>query len=233
MTLLLILTFLIMAALVLVSIVNQVQRRERARRMQLRQLRLRLEALEEIIHCLIQTLPNREIAKQVNKEILELLQEMSRLEAGTAMHIEASIKNAQSREEELDSRKGRHTSYQKESDAQIAQTQTLLNQTIQVLRRQHNRGKISDEEMDIYLNDLSWATLMVSVASLIGQGNKANARGDLYLTHAFYKKAQHILIESVHPEPKRMRLIRELGEVVGGSRKTVSEDLLPKEAATL
>lgn len=233
MTLLLILTFLIVATLMLVSIVNQVQRRERARRLQQRQLRLRIELLEEVINCLLQTLPNRQIAHQVNDEVLELLQQMLRLEQGNPAHIEASIRNAEGRNQELEKHKGRTSSFQKESDAQIAQTQLHLNQAMQVLRRQYNRGKITDEELDIYLNDLSWAILMVSVVSLIGQGNKANARGDLSSKHAFYKKAQHILIESIHPEPKRMRMIKELGEIIGGTRKTVSEDLVPAEPVML
>lgn len=227
MTLLLILGFLMVAALVLVSLINQTQRREQTRRQQQRQLRLRVEFLEEIINCLLQTLPNRHIAKHVNDEILELLHEMSRLARPPSTHIETSIRNAQVRGEELETHKERRSpSFLKESDIQIAQTQLHLNQTAQVLRSHCNRGWITAEELDGYLSDLSWAVLMVSVVSLVGQGNKAKTREDVFSTHAFYKKAQHMLIESTHPEPKRMRMIKELGEIIGGTRKALSQDLM-------
>ena len=91
MTLLFILIFITLAALGLVSIINQMQKRERARRMQQRQMRLQVELLEEVVDCLMQTLPDRQIAKHVNDEILDLLQKILQLERRNTTHIEASI----------------------------------------------------------------------------------------------------------------------------------------------
>jgi tetratricopeptide (TPR) repeat protein len=232
MTLLFILFIVILAALGLVSAINQVQRRERARRMEQRQLRLQIELLEEVMDCLLQTLPNRQIAKHVNDEILELLQNVLRLERRNPVHIETSIKNADNRGNELVNQRSKpRTSYLKDSDIQIAQAQLHLNKAAQVLRHQHLQGRMSKEELEVYLLELNWAHLMVSVVSFIGQGYKASARGDIFSAQAFYKKAQHLLIESTHPDTKRMRMIRELGETIAGTRKTLSEDLLPEDTA--
>lgn len=234
MTLLFILIFITLAALGLVSIINQMQKRERASRMQQRQLRLQVELLEEVVDCLMQTLPNRQTAKHVNDEILDLLQKILQLERRNTTHIEASIKYAETRGNELVALKSRpRTSYLKDSDVQIAQAQSHLNKAAQVLRHQHSLGRVSDEELDVYLNELSWAHLMVSAVSFIGQGYKASGRGDIFSAQAYYKKAQYLLIESTHSDPKRMRMIRELGETIAGTRKVLSEDLMPEDAALL
>lgn len=234
MILLFILAVVILAALALVSVINQIQRRERARRLQQRQLRLQVELLEEVIDCLLKTVPNRQIAKHINDEILDLLQQILTLEQRNATHLEASLKHAQSRENELVNVKSQpRTSYLKGSDAQVAQAQSYLNKAAQVLRHQQMSGRLSEEELDVYLSELSWAHLMVSAVSFIGQGYKASTRGDVFSAQAFYKKAQYLLIESTHPDSKRMRMIRELGEIISGARKALSEDLVPEEAALL
>lgn len=234
MTLLFILILVILAALGLVSFINQMQKRERTRRLQQRQMRLQVELLEEVVDCLLQTLPNRQIAKHLNDEILDHLQRILQLERRNTTHIEANIKYAETRGNELVNLRSRpRTSYLKESDVQIIQAQSHLNKAAQVLRHQHVLGRISDEELDVYIHELNWAHLMVSAVSFIGQGYKASSRGDMFSAQAYYKKAQHLLIESTHPEPKRMRMIRELGETIAGTRKVLSEDLVPEEAALL
>ena len=98
MTLLFILILVILAALGLVSFINQMQKRERTRRLQQRQMRLQVELLEEVVDCLLQTLPNRQIAKHVNDEILDHLQRILQLERRNTTHIEANIKYAETRE---------------------------------------------------------------------------------------------------------------------------------------
>ena len=234
MTLLFILIGVVFAALLLVSIVNKAQQRERARRMQQRQLRLRVELLEEVLDSLAQTLPNRLIAKHVNDEIIDLLQEILSLEKVSPQHLASSIKSAASRGEELSNTKRRNrTSYLKESDAQIAQTQHHLGIATQVLRHQYHLGRINDEEINAYQGELEWANLMVSVVSYIGQGYKASSRGDIFSAQAFYKRAQLLLIDSMHPNPKRMQMIKELGETIAGTRATLSEDLMPEESTSL
>ena len=70
---------------------------------------------------------------------------------------------------------------------------------------------------------------MVGAISHIGQGHKAAIRGDMLSAHAFYKKAQQLLIQSPHPEPRRRRMIKELGEILSNKRKSLSLDLMPED----
>lgn len=226
----LILCFLLAAALIAVSLINQAQERQRIRRLKQHHLRLQVSNLESVISCLEQTIPNRLIAKHVNDEVLSLLQTILELESGAAEHIETSLRNVEARGEELTSARDRpRTSYQKDSDVQIAQSHLYINEAARVLRHRASQGRMAEEEKDIYLSELAWAYLMVSAMSYIGQGHKATARGDGFSAHAFYQKAQHLLMESTHPDPKRMRMIKEMGEILAGNRDTLSRDLMPED----
>lgn len=221
---------LLLIALIMVSLINQAQERRRIRRARQRRLRHQITNLEEVITALEQTLPNRLIAKHVNDEILDLLQTMLALEQGNTELLETSLRNVEARGEELTGARNRaQTRFQKDSDVQIAQSQLYINEAGKVLRHRFNQGRLPPEELEIYLADLTWAHLMVSVISLIGQGHKATARGDVFSSHAFYQKAQHLLMESSHPEPKRMRMIKEMGELLAGNRQALSQDLMQAE----
>jgi hypothetical protein len=225
-----ILSVLLVLTLIMVNLINKAQERRRARRLQQRRLRLHVSNLEEVLVCLEQTLPNQLISKHINDEILDSLQKILSLENDNTDQIETSLRNVEARGEELTgSREQRSTSFRKDSDVQIAQSRFYINEAGGVLRRRYSQGHIPEEELEIYLSELGWAHLMVSVISLISQGNKATARGDLFSSHAFYQRAQHQLLESSHPEPKRMRMIRELSELMAGARDLLSEDLVPAE----
>jgi hypothetical protein len=95
------------------------------------------------------------------------------------------------------------------------------------------QGKISEAELDVYLGDLHWARLMVSVMSYIGQGDKRMAISDRFSAQAFYRKGQQLLMESLHPDPRRLRLIKELGEMIDGSRETLSREFRAQEKLPL
>lgn len=218
---------LLLIALIAVSLINQAQERRRIRRAKQRRLRYQIANLEEVISSLEQTVPNRVIAKHVNDEILDMVQAMLALEQGNNELLETSLRNVAARGEELmDTRTHTQTSYLKDSDVQIAQAQLYINEAGRVLRHRFNQGRLPPEELEIYVAELTWAHLMVSVISLIGQGQKATARGDIFSSHAFYQKAQHLLMESSHPEPKRMRMIKEMSELLAGNRQTLSPDLM-------
>lgn len=221
---------LLLIALIAVSLINQAQERHRIRRAKQRRLRNQIANLEEVMTSLEQTVPNRVIAKHVNDEILDMLQAVLALEHGNNELLETSLRNVEARGEELtDARTRAQTSFLKDSDVQIAQSQLYINEAGRVLRHRFNQGRLPPEELEIYVAELTWAHLMVSVISLIGQGHKATARGDVFSSHAFYQKAQHLLMESSHPEPKRMRMIKEMGELLAGNRQTLSPDLMPTE----
>jgi len=229
MVVLIVLIALALVALVIVSAINRKQEREQARRMQQRKLKIQAEALVDIVNCLEQTLPNPAMAKYINDETVNLLQQILALETGTKTHIENSIRHALLRSEDLAG--GKHppgASYQKDSDAQITQTQLHLDEAVKILRHLCVQGKFSDTELEAYTSELSWAYLMVSVASFIAQGYKFSALQDRFSAQSYYQKAQSLLMESVHPNPRRVRMIKELSEIMEGSRRTMSRDLLPE-----
>jgi hypothetical protein len=227
----LILSLLLFAVLVMLSLVNRVQQQRRARRLKQRRLRLHIADLEEIYTCLEQTVPNRMIAKHINDQILEYMQDVLTLELGDTEHIQTTLQNLEARGDDLTSARERpSTSYQRGSDLQIAQARFYIKEAGNVLRQRVSQGHLAQEEFEVYRDELGWIHLMIGVVSLIAQGNKASARGDLFSSHAYYSKAQHQLMESAHPDPRRLRMIRELGEIMNGNREDFSTDLLPPEA---
>ena len=223
MSLILALVFLMLAALLSVSALNRIQQRQRQRRLEQRRLRIRTEELNDVVNCLAQTLPNRMIAKHINDMIIALQHQMLELEDKNPEHIETAIRKSELYSEDLLNPKNRPAvSYQRESDAQIAKTQLYLNEAMQLIIQLAAQGTINDIELDAYQTELRWAHLMVSVMSYIGQGEKSFAISDRL---AFYRKAQHLLMESMHQDPRRIKMIKELSEMLDGERTELSRDL--------
>lgn len=231
MAVLIVLIVLALVALFIVSAINRKQELEQARRMQQRKLKIRVDAIVDMVNCLEQTIPNHMIAKYINDESISLLQQILSLETGSRTHIENSIRHAMVRSEELASAKSyASASYQKDSDAQITHTQVQLGEAAAMLRHICAQGKISDTELEVFTSELSWAFLMVSVASFIAQGLKFSRLQDRFTAQNYYQKAQNLLLESLHPDSRRTRMIKELSEIIEGSRTSMSRDLLPERA---
>lgn len=226
MTLIVILIFLMLVTLSGVSVLNRIQQRQRQRRLQQRRLRIKVEELTDIVSSLEQTLPNRTITKHINDMIIVLQQQMLALEEKNHEHIEAAILKSELYSEELLNPKNRQSiNYQRDSDAQIAKTQLYLNEAMHLVIQLAAQGTINEVELDIYLEELRWAYLMVSVMSYIGQGDKSMAISDRFSAQAFYRKAQQLLMESMHQDPRRLKMIKELSEMVDGDRVGLSRDL--------
>ncbi len=226
MTLVAFLFVLMILALVTVSAINRLQMRQRERRLEQRRLRIRAEELVEVVNCLAQTLPNRMITKHVNDMILSLQHQMLALEDKNTELLEQAIQKTEAYSEELLSGDNRGSiGYQRESDAQIAKTQLHLNDAMQLVTQLAAQGVINEAELGSYLNELRWAHLMVAVMSYIGQGDKSMAISDRFSAQAFYRKAQQLLMESMHQDSRRLKMIKELGEMVDGARTSLSKDL--------
>lgn len=221
-------------ALAAVSVINRIQQRQRERRLEQRRLRIRSEELTELVNCLEQTLPNRMITRHINDLIAGLQHQMLRLEDKNPEHLQAAIQKTEAYSDELLNPKERQAvSYQRESDAQIAKTQLHLNDAMHLVTQLAAQGVINEVELDSYLSELRWAHLMVSVMSFIGQGDKSMAISDRFSAQAFYRKAQQHLMESMHQDPRRLKMIKELGEMIDGSRVGLSRELRsPVPAAT-
>lgn len=223
MTLIVILVFLMLITLFAVSLLNRMQQRQRQRRLEQRRLRIRVEDLNELVGCLEHTLPNRSITKHINDMIITLLNQMLALEDKHPEHLEAAILKSEHYSEELLNPKNRQNiSYQQDSDAQIAKTQLHLNEAMHLIMQLAAQGTINEVELDAYQAELRWAYLMVSVMSYIAQGDKSIAISDRL---AFYRKAQQLLMESMHQDPRRLQMIKELSEMIDGERVGLSRDL--------
>lgn len=223
MTLIVILVFLMLITLFAVSLLNRMQQRQRQRRLEQRRLRIRVEDLNELVGCLEHTLPNRAITKHINDMIIALLHQMLALEDKHPEHLEAAILKSEHYSEELLNPKNRQNiSYQQDSDAQIAKTQLHLNEAMHLIMQLAAQGTINEVELEAYQTELRWAYLMVSVMSYIAQGDKSIAISDRL---AFYRKAQQLLMESMHQDPRRLQMIKELSEMIDGERVGLSRDL--------
>ncbi|OZY85034.1 hypothetical protein CBP51_17960 [Cellvibrio mixtus] len=234
MTLIAILFLLMLLALVAVSIINRIQLRQRERRLQQRRLRIQAEGVAEIVSCLEQTLPNRMITKHINDMIAGLQQQMLALEDKNPELLEQAIQKTEAYSEELLSSNNRHAiSYQRESDAQIAKTQLHLTDAMHLITQLAAQGTINETELSTYLSELRWAHLMVAVMSYIGQGDKSVAISDRFSAQAFYRKAQQHLMESMHQDPRRLKMIKELSEMVDGARVGLSRELRDPTAAAM
>ena len=226
------LVFLMLLTLFGVSVLRNIQQRQRHRRLEQRRLRVQVEELTEIVNCLQQTLPNRAITKHINDMIVSVQQQMLALEDQNREHLEAAILKTELYSEELlDPRHRQRTSYQRDSDAQIAKTQLYINEAMQLVMKLAAQGTINEVELDAYLVELRWAYLMVPVMSYIAQGDKSIAISDRFSGMAFYRKAQQLLIESMHQDPRRLQMIKELSEMVDGDRVGLSRNLVDSGSA--
>jgi hypothetical protein len=223
MTLIVILVFLMLMTLFAVSVLHRIQRRQRQRRLEQRRLRIQVEELTDVVTCLEQTLPNRVITKLINDMIIALQHQMLTLEDNNREHLEAAIQKSEHYSEELLNPKNRQgISYQRDSDAQIAKTQLHINEALNLIVQLAAHSTINEIELGAYQTELRWAYLMVSVMSYIGQGDKSVAISDRL---AFYRKAQHLLMESMHQDPRRLQMIKELSEMIDGERVGLSSAL--------
>jgi hypothetical protein len=237
------------ASLVVVSVINEREERQRNIRQKHRQLRFRVTELEELVLQVDQLMESHSAAKYLNEEVLETLAFL-RADNPDASHLNALYETALARHDffnEAPAYKSRNNSQTpadeldikptldrlQRSDARIAQAKSMLKEALVILCRQQRRGKIPADEMSQLQLDLSWAALMVEVISFVGQGHRCMHRRELLAAHGFYKKAQHTLLQSGHPDPRRQQFIRELTELLHGKRRSISRYLMPENHLNL
>ncbi|MGD8176490.1 hypothetical protein [Marinimicrobium sp. ARAG 43.8] len=229
---LLLLIIVLLSALFAVHLINQREEKVRQQRLHQRSYRWRADQLEEVLVGLEAVMSDRSVALCVNREILHLLEQMLALEQGDKTPLETRLRYVREREEGLREHPDQpRASRLRESDAEMARAKGHMEHAAKVLRRQHQEGRL-DETLSLsdLLQSLSWQALMVEVITYIVEGHKALRRGDITTSQAYYKKAQGLLISSDHPDPRRMAMIRELGEVILGKRAALSEELMPEDA---
>ncbi len=219
---------LAITSLIAVSWVNEREKRQRILTKKLKQMRHQVGTTEELIIEIEQMVESRAIAKLLNDEIIDMIQAMKAANPESG-YLEASYQTAIARTETLnDESIPIALDRIKDSDAQIARAQKTLEEAAVILRRQQASGKLSFEEMNAFLSELSWGHLMVEVVTHVGQGHKAQRRQDVLSSHAFYKKAQQLLMKSNHPDKRRHRFIKELSEILANKRTAISVDIMPE-----
>lgn len=229
MTTILFLFLLMVIALFLVGVADRWQRRRRQSLLREKRLRLQLQELEEILEQTKTALPSRDIARQINAEILRLLEDMRKLSPSTSVYVNSHLSRAEERESAWDREPPTRTVNRlRDSDAQIAHSQACLKLAGDVLRRRHLRGQLTGEELEVYLQELGWSQMMISVVSLIAQGHKALARGGRLAALSFYKKAQSLLVGYGEADSRRAAMIQQLSEIISGERKALDQNLMPE-----
>jgi hypothetical protein len=222
---------LMVVGLIIVSLIHEKQKKEQMRRLQQRRLRVQVEELNEVLTCVEQTVGDKSLAKKINDLIYGLLHAMRNLENKPAPYIDNALQKVVAHNLELENSQLQfRIRYERESDAQINKTQQQLVETINILSNLTSQGRLTETEFESFQNQLRWAHLMVAVMSFVAQGNKCLAISDRVTAQAFYQRALHQLMESPHPNPKRLGLIREINEMLEGNRVRLSENLIAADA---
>lgn len=227
MTSLIIFCTIAVLSLLVVSIANQREERQRSRRIRMHKLKLRVDELESLLINLSNLQENQDVLIQINDEITDMYRVMIQLDSSQS-YLETGLKTAEQRNASFSEPYKNPPKRLLESDAKIALAQKHLTEAAKVIRHRQAHAKISIEEMQIYIKELSYQHLMVDVISMIGQGHKAANKSNPLSAQAFYKKARQMLIQSTHSDPRRRQMIKEVAELLDGKRNSISKTLMPE-----
>jgi hypothetical protein len=225
---LIILIIIATLSLSLVAYSNYLVIKRKRNNLLLEKMKVRIEDLERIVIMLDHICEKRVIAKLINEEIIEHYQLMQHINPD-AGDIKAGLSNAQRRANKL-SKESTHRQPNRvsKSDAQIARYTTYLDETLHILHKQHTEGKIADEDMDSFSFEIKWLQLTIKAISNIIQGHHCANEHNTLAANAFYKKAQDGLINSSHPDERRLKMIEQLTEIIHGRRQSLDGDLMPE-----
>ncbi len=212
-------------SLLVVSIANQREERLRSRRIRMQKLKMRVDELETLLIHLTHLLENPDVLIQINDEIVDMYQAMIDLDASLP-YLEAGLNTAQQRGSQFSANQPLTPRRLLESDAKIALAQKHLTEAARVIRHRQAHAKISMEEMQLLVRELSYQHLMVDAISMIGQGHKQMNRSNPLSAQAYYKKARQHLISSTHSDPRRHQMIKELAEMLDGKRTSISATIM-------
>lgn len=223
-----VLLVLIAFSLLVVSFANRIQTRNRLVRQKVAQIKRRIEGLEEVCSAIEPLLESVSIPRLINEEVLDLIRSLEQLDPTTAS-IEVKRANADEIAKSLASGQRTQPLYRLQpSDAAIGRNRYHITEAARVVRRHQALGRLQSTELDAYVRELSWAHLMVAVVSHVTQGHKAVSRNDAIAAYRFYRKAQSLLMESQIADNRRHRFIKEISEILAGTRLAISTELMPE-----
>lgn len=225
MFLIIFLSLIVIGALFGLSLLDKIDQKNRNERLKLRRLQNYSEEIQDILSTLIDTIPNDKIILAINAYLIEQLEEILTIPEAPREATSLALDLAKERQMQWEQKiKPRFSRYARDSDAQIARAQLQINAAIEFLPLLASKGKITGSDLETFLNELRWAGLMVSVMSFVAQGERALVISDRFSGLAFFRKAQQLLMESLHPDPKRITIIRELSEIIDGERVKLSDE---------
>ncbi len=227
-TLVVLLLLIALAALLVVGYAEHQHARAMALQRQLQQLRRRIFDLEEILLAVEPVVESLAIPLLVNEEQLDVIYAALQLDPDSETLIAHRERNEQRAQELEEFDRPRSVNRLLDSDSSIAYAQYNINEAMRVLRSQHAKGNLEIAELDLFLNELTWAQVMVHVISMVAQGHKAITRGNRLSALAYYRKAQQKLIDTMHSDERRLTMISQLTELLSGTRAALSVDLMPE-----
>ncbi|BFM06979.1 hypothetical protein [Halioxenophilus aromaticivorans] len=193
---------------------------------QLRVLKSQYEELQQVIAAVDQTVEPRAVTRFLNQAGLDLAKSMQEL-APEDGYVLAAVANTEELQRELQNEVIEGRVYRiRESDSQIALTQSQLDKAATVLTQQHSTGAISPEELNTYKRHLMWAHLMLPTLSYVAQGHQAISRSEYLPAKAFYQKAKVAVNNSNHPDPRRAQMVTELTEIIERQRRSLSKEIM-------
>ncbi|GLS27276.1 hypothetical protein [Marinibactrum halimedae] len=218
--------FIAVSALLVVSWANHRETRRRIIDSKLRQLKRKYEEIQDAITNVDQLIELRAVSVALNEEVISILQSMQQLKPDEG-YVVAALNNAEALHEELQKETAHNRVYRiRESDSKILRAQRHLDFAARVLSSQQALGKISQDELNTFREALAWAHLQVGVISVVAQGHQATNRGDILTAAAYYKKAKTLLMQSGHPDPRRLVMIREMSDILHNKRTALSDNLM-------
>ncbi|WP_246438989.1 hypothetical protein [Teredinibacter franksiae] len=191
-------------------------------------MKRRIDELEELAATVDTLTESPSIAEHINDEAIEMIGAMMRLEPNSQT-LSVTLQNAEQLADTYRNHSRPREIYRlQRSDAGIARTLYMLNDTGRILRKRQAAGKLDIAQMESLILELSWTHIMVGVVSNVAQGHQSLNRGDVLKAYAFYKKAQQVAMQSSNSDDKRQELIKELSDMLSNKRKALSPSLMPE-----
>ncbi|MDO3386396.1 hypothetical protein QWI17_11155 [Gilvimarinus sp. SDUM040013] len=219
------------AALIAVNVVNVRQKHLQLLVKQQQRYYQALEQAEDALSTCLKTVESLDVADQLNREIIVILQRLLELERFNQDPIKARLALAESRQQHISS--GQLTpnlSRWCSSDTEIAALQTSLSQATRIINQRHAHQQLNDEQARQLRQQLDWAKLQISVLSIIAAGYQARDAAQITSALSYFQKAQDLLQGSRNPDPRRLEIVRQLSSVMRHERDTIELELFPESA---
>jgi len=224
-----ILLVLTSVSLLIVSLINRRQTRQRLINQKLLQLKRRFTELEELSVSIESLVEFPQISRIIMEEAVDMARSMIQM-APEIEHYRLYRHSAEKRCQALSSASHHQAPLSRlmESDSAIARSQYCLSETARIVKKRHAAGLLQHNEAEMYLRDLSWASTMVEIVSNVAQGHNVISHNDTLKAAAYYRKALDAASQSNSQDERQATLMRELQELVGNQRKTLSKTLMPE-----